>query len=193
MVRGSQAIAGSSSQPPPPPPPPVASPPPVPPPVRPPPPGAPPPELPEELVDEPPEPELVEPTPDPELVDEPPDPEVIAELPDPELLAEPPDPLEDPVGEACDLAGLLRCADSRGFLVGSIPKSLTALMLLVQVPQCLLELTGRSQRDQGSPDSSGHGRERSWRIVDGQSIDEDQVDDHECGNGDLRGWMAQAS
>jgi hypothetical protein len=65
--------------------------------------------------------------------------------------------------------------------------------LLVQCPECLLELIGRGLLDRGSPDPSRHGRGMSWRIVDGQSINEDQVGDHECGNGDLRGWMATAS
>jgi hypothetical protein len=85
-------------------------------------------------VDEPPEPELVEPPPDPELVDEPPDPELTAALPDPELLSDPPDPLEDPVVEAWDLAGRLRCVDSRGVRLGSIPKSLTALIFSFKSP-----------------------------------------------------------
>jgi hypothetical protein len=83
-------------------------------------------------VDEPPEPE--EPPPDPELVDEPPDPELTAELPDPEPLSEPPDPPEDPVVEARELPGLLRCVDSRGLRLGSIPKSSTALILSFKAP-----------------------------------------------------------
>jgi hypothetical protein len=99
-----------------------------------PPPAPPPPELPDESVDEPPEPELVEPPPDPELVDEPPDPEVTAVLPDPELLSDPPDPLEDSVVEARDLLGLLRCVDSRGLRLGSIPKSSTALIFSFKSP-----------------------------------------------------------
>jgi hypothetical protein len=102
--------------------------------VVPPPPAPPPPELPDESVDEPPESELVEPPPDPELVDEPPVPDVTAVLPDPELLAEPPDPLEDPVVAAWDLAGLLRCVDSRGLRLGSIPKSLTAPIFSFKSP-----------------------------------------------------------
>jgi hypothetical protein len=126
--------------------------------VRPPPPGPPPPELPDEPVDEPPEPELVEPSPDPELVDEPPDPEVTAELPDPELLAEPPDPLEDPVGEACDLAGLLRCADFRGFLVGSIPKSLTALMFSFRSPSAFWSSSVAVSREVPTPPDTVVGR-----------------------------------
>jgi hypothetical protein len=72
-------------------------------------------------VEEPPEPELVEPPPDPELVDEPPDPDVTAAVPDAELLSDPPDPLEEPVVEAWDLPGLLRCVrcvDSRGLRLG---------------------------------------------------------------------------
>ena len=84
-------------------------------------------------MDEPPEPEL-EPPPDPELVDEPPDPELTAELPESEPLAEPPDPLEDPVVEAWDLPGLLRCVDSPGLRLGSIPKSLTALIFSFKSP-----------------------------------------------------------
>jgi hypothetical protein len=87
-----------------------------------------------ELVDEPPDPELVEPPPDPELVDEPPDPELTAALPDPELLSDPPDPLEDPVVGAWDLPGLLRCVASRGLRLGSMPKSLTALIFSFKSP-----------------------------------------------------------
>jgi hypothetical protein len=102
--------------------------------VRPPPPAPPPPELPDESVDEPPEPELVEPPPDPELVDEPPDPEVTAAVSDPELLSDPPDPLEDPLVGAWDLLGLLRCVDSRGVRLGSIPKSSTAPIFSFKSP-----------------------------------------------------------
>jgi len=111
--------------------------------VRPPPPAPPPPELPDEPVDEPPELELVEPPPDPELVDEPPDPELVdeppdpeltAKLPDPEPLSEPPDRLGDPVVETWDLPGLLRCVDSRAVRLGSIPKSLTALIFSFKSP-----------------------------------------------------------
>jgi hypothetical protein len=100
--------------------------------VRPPPPGPVPLELPDEPVDEPPEPELAEPTPDPELVDEPPDPELTAKLP--ELVAEPPDPLEDPVVEPWNLPGFLRCVDSRGLRVGSMPKSSTPLIFSFKSP-----------------------------------------------------------
>jgi hypothetical protein len=109
--------------------------------VRPPPPAPPPPELLDESVDEPPEPELVDPPepelvepPEPKLVDEPPDPEVTAALSDPELLSDPPDPLEDPMVEAWNLLGLLRCVDSRGLRLGSMPKSLTALMFWFKSP-----------------------------------------------------------
>jgi hypothetical protein len=85
-------------------------------------------------VDEPPEPELVEPPPDPELVADPPDPELTAESPESELLAEPPDPLEDPVVAAWDLCGLLRSVDSSGLRLGSMPKSLTALIFSFTSP-----------------------------------------------------------
>jgi hypothetical protein len=72
-------------------------------------------------------------------------------------------------------------------------KELDGADLLAQDAECLLELTGRSLLDRGIPALSWDGREESWRIVDCQAIDEDQVDDHECRNGHLRSWMAQAS
>jgi hypothetical protein len=86
-------------------------------------------------VEEPsPDPELVADPPDPELVVEPPDPELTAEPPESEPLAEPPDPLEDPVFAAWDLCGLGRSVDSLGLRLGSMPKSLTALIFSFKSP-----------------------------------------------------------
>jgi hypothetical protein len=84
-------------------------------------------------VDEPPE--LAEPSPDPELVADPPDPELTAEPPESEPLAEPPDPLEDPAAAAWDLCGLFRCVDFSGLRLGSMPKSVTALIFSFKSPR----------------------------------------------------------
>jgi hypothetical protein len=126
--------------------------------VRPPPPGPPPPELPDESVDEPPEPELAEPTPDPELVDVPPDPELTAKLP--ELVAETPDPLEDPVVEPWNLPGFLRCVDSRAMCRFSrasrrlYAKELDAAIFSFKSPSAFRSSFGRSLLDRGTRDSS---------------------------------------